>query len=251
MTNNEVVIGVLKSKKYKDIEPEIINKITISLSYKVSDRKLIDEVKAKLHQIWGSYYTTRPDFKKLLDKYNKGELSANQILSIHQSSKERIGEYDDIFNFIFNNTQHTSILDVGSGFNPLFVSNLAGFDDYTAIDIDIAQQDFLKEVLKNDKRITISIGNAESDLKEHDLVLALKLLPVLDQIKTNGSTEFISRLKCKYLVVSFPNRSISGKNKGMLENYREKYIPSIQNSGFSLIQEKIFKSETVYIFHSQ
>lgn len=248
MEVNEVVKLIKNTKKYKNIDPEVINDIVISLSYKYSGSQLLEKVKSKLHQIWGAYYTTRPNFNKLLKKYFVGEITTDQILLIHQSTKERMGEYDEIFDFIFNKTKHESILDVGCGFNPLYMAKRTDFNKYVGVDIDIEQQDFLSKILVDNNKIEIKVGSFADSINDADLTLALKLLPVLDQIEPGNSRKFLSSLNNTFLAISFPNRSISGKDKGMLENYRTIYLPIIHSLGFILKNEKSFKNETVYIF---
>lgn len=248
MEINDVVTEILKSKKYSSLDPKFVETICISLSHRFSGKQLLETTKSKLHQIWGSYYTTRPDFTKLLKKYQENEVILSELLRIHQSTKERLGEYDEIINFVFENTEHKSILDIGCGFNPIYLSQIKDFDKYIGVDIDIQQQEFLKEVLSGDRSMEIRVGSSFDNFEHVDLVFALKILPVLDQIEEGNSQKFLLNLKTKFLVVSFPSRSISGKSKGMLENYREKYIPLIESAGFTQLFEKAFSSESVYIF---
>lgn len=245
MENNELVKALSDSKKYKDLSYSTIENIAISNSYSE------DKVRSKLHQIWGAYYSTRPDFNKLLKKLNEGSISLKDVLRIHNSTKERIDDYETIYKFINENIRSSSsILDIGCGLNPIFSILLKNNYEYIALDIDNSQQYFLNKLFEKYQlsKYTAIVGDALLDKhKPVDVVFALKLLPVLDQISREQTDLFLKNLECKTLIVSFPNKSLGGREKGMRENYRISYIDRIENLGYELLTLKEFNNETFYI----
>lgn len=249
MENNGIVQRLIESKKYSAIDKKTIENIYISKPHNE------ESLRAKLHQIWGAYYTTRPNFNKLSKKLELGSLNIDDIVKIHSSSKERVLEYseilDDIFKIVGDNN---TVLDIGAGLNPLFFLKRSDFKTYLSVDIDKEQQTFLQKVFDNKFLINMNavVGDALVDSFEYyDVIFLLKVLPVLDQINPLQTDMFLNSIKCKYLVISFPNKSLGGKNKGMINNYKEKYIDRVGNAKFQMINEKQYQNETVYIFKKQ
>ncbi|HHM2029059.1 TPA: 16S rRNA (guanine(1405)-N(7))-methyltransferase ArmA, partial [Klebsiella pneumoniae] len=56
MDKNDVVKKILESKKYENLDSDIVEKV-VSISEKKYKLKEVENYsKKKLHQIWGSYY---------------------------------------------------------------------------------------------------------------------------------------------------------------------------------------------------
>lgn len=243
MGNNDIVKDILNRKKYKNLSKETVSRIV----KKCAD---IDKSKAKLHQIWGAYYTTIPRFEKLLNR------EVGDIVKIHSSTKERVDDFTKIFKYIFDTTGEVgTLLDIGCGLNPLLSFSLdKKWKRYICEDIDCAQQYFLSEFFKLNKRddFEVRVGDVFSDgYYDMDMIFALKLLPVLDQQEENGAEALLRKIKAKYLVTSFPNKSLGGIEKGMKGNYEAKYLPIVERCGFEKISSKEFKNESVFIFKTK
>ena len=56
-----------------------------------------------------------------------------------------------------------------------------------------------------------------------DIALILKTLPVLEQVEKNSGLELIKAIHAKYIIISFPAKSLTGRSKGMIENYGERF----------------------------
>lgn len=246
MSKNDVIKSITDSKKYKDLCTKTIENICNLFAY--NEQK----VREKLHQIWGAYYSTRPDFNKLIKKIENNQITLEELLQIHSSTKERINEYNEIYNYVFSKVEGVKIADLGCGFNPIFLILLNKKElKYIAYDIDNKQQEFLNYIFKK-----FGYSYYKADVKDVlceiiepvDIVFAFKLLPVLDQISKNQTDNMLRNLLCKYLVVTFPNKSLGGREKGMKSNYKELYISRLKLFGFNLVNEKEFLNESVYIF---
>ncbi len=245
MDKTRIIEQLVTSKKYKSLSPDTIGNVVIKLADNV------DVARSKLHQIWGAYYKSRPRFEKIFKKFEEGTLSPIDFCKVHTSTSERVGDYIKIFDYITSNTRGNNILDIGCGFNPLLFSVYSNEYEYLAVDIDIDQQNFLNKyfALKGFKQYKAEVGDALlNKFKKVDIVFAFKLLPVLDQIDPQSCDQFISNLDCNFLVVSLPNKSLGGKEKGMRENYRNIYQARIEKLGYILKSSNEFNTETVYIF---
>ena len=54
-----------------------------------------------------------------------------------------------------------------------------------------------------------------------DLALAFKLLPLLETQRTGAAVETLSAFNADWIAVSFPTRTLGGRNVGMAEHYGE------------------------------
>lgn len=247
--------------KYQNLDNTLLNEIRNDLLTKYSNPKLLDQkFKSLIHQIWGSYYTSRPNFTKLIEKIKSSENPREYIstlLQIHSSTKERSLFYSDFYTNIFAITGlPKSILDMGCGFNPLSFVLDQRFKDMVidCIDIDNEEITFLNQVFD-----TFGLNTLHADLgsvlnfdfnREYDVVLLLKLLPVIDQQRRGSVLNILKKVKANHLVISFPTKSIGGKSKGMETNYRDYFMNVVKELNFDL-QEILFDNELVFVCSSR
>lgn len=258
---NKISEKILKTKKYKDIYPKTVDRIVEFSIAKYGEKRAEDEAKRTLHQIWGAFYTSRPDFNKLIFKLNKlklkdPEVSDNilkELLWIHSSTAERANFIEDFYKKIIEITDYPkSVIDLACGFNPFAIKkmNLLYRYEYTAYDIDVAEINFLKkafDILKIGDIVNFKVGDVLIDKFDYaDIIFLLKTLPVLE-MQQKGATELVlDKLKCKFLVVSFPLKSLSGKDVGMGDFYSKNFENILGDR--NLHYEKLeFENELVYV----
>ncbi|KKP31574.1 MAG: hypothetical protein A2312_03515 [Candidatus Staskawiczbacteria bacterium RIFOXYB2_FULL_32_9] len=279
MSEKEIVEKIESSKKYKAIYIKTIVRVVANCILRFGDptslklreaRKIEKEAKNLLHQIWGAFYETRPDFNKILGKIEqdiKSETEVKEIilsiLKLQSSVEERIPILEEFYKKIFEITGiPNSIIDHACALNPLTISwmNLPGTTTYKAYDIDKDEIEFLKSVfrlLNNNyysttrsrvgEVIKFELGDLlVNEFEYADVVFMLKLLPCLEHQKKNCSLEILKKQKCKFLVVSFPIKSIGGKEKGMCEFYRNSFKNMVSSEEWE-IKELVFDTELVYI----
>lgn len=252
---------IKNSKKYRSIYVKTIERIAKDCVLRYGEKEAEKKAKNILHQIWGAYYSARPNFNKILNSFKentdiKNEESVKEnilpLLKIHSSTKERNPELNEFYAKIFEITGvPNSIIDHGCGFNPLAIIYAGALKEikYSAYDIDEDEINFLRQIFGflGIKNIRADLGDVLVDSFESaDIVFMLKLLPVLDSQKKGAVPDLIKAQKCKYVVVSFPVKSLGGREKGMADFYTSQFEKIIVNEGFKAEKIKL-KSEIVFI----
>jgi len=257
------LINKIKSKKYSNLSEELIEQEInnfIRKNPKAKDKDIIKGVKERLHQIYGSFQVNK---KKKRDTL-LGELKSDpnsmdlhiKILETNLSTKERLRAYPTLYYRIFQITQQPrSILDIGSGINPISYPYLECSPKYTAIEIDQEDVDFINEYFKikdiKGKAILKSINrDTIKDLPEADITFLFKVIDPLEAKKGHKfSEQLIKELKSKYVVASFSTKTVSNKKMDyprrkwfeiMLRRINHPFkIVKTQNEFYYVIQKSI------------
>jgi 16S rRNA (guanine(1405)-N(7))-methyltransferase len=243
-----LVAEVLASSKYRTISPELVR--IIGMRTLATQRKLRDaikETKNKLHQVGGSYLAVQPSYATWLATlqpatHDQTQLRAAsiQIMMQHASTRERLPILDPFYHQIFTALPPIRrVLDVACGLNPLAMPwmPLATNAEYYACDIYSDMIAFVGAFLAQ----TNTAGKAwVCDLVstpptiEADLVLALKVLPVLEQIEKGAALRLLQTLQAPHIVVSFPTKTLSGRQKGMEAHYLHWFETLVAGQGWQL-----------------
>lgn len=253
----ELVTKILSSKKYKYIHPEVIKNIYEVERKKFKNKKdILKAIKRRLHQIYGSFlkpyeYKKIGGYLELISENNLKNI-CNEILKIHISTKERLIFYEDLYRKIFEITgKPKSILDIACGLNPFSIPfmNINKKITYFAYDIDVY---LINLVNKFFERINLPplgicqdvIFNPPYDYT--DLCFIFKFLPIIEKIKRNYIWDFLRNLNSKFIILSFPSRSLTGKEKGMLDHYEKFYLKNIKEV-FKVLGKFSFENEVFII----
>lgn len=272
-----LVDHILASKKYRALYRSTVERVVENCLGKYGPERAEDEARTILHQIWGSYYGVRPDFKKLWEKFQaevaggRREEAIDMVLRLHASSAERLPIFDEfyekIFAIILRDTQDRpaqplSIVDHGCCLDPIAFERMASLFPchpelgegpstfYQAFEIDTEEIDFLQKacaLLGYGEKVRVACGDAISDQAvEADIVFMLKLLPVLEQQEKGSARAIIMKQQCKWLVISYPVASLSGKEKGMTEFYTKQFEELTTGLNWK-IERLLFATELVFI----
>ena len=79
-----------------------------------------------------------------------------------------------------------------------------------------------------------------------DLLLAFKLLPLLQQQKKGRAIDFLMESSFEHAIISFPIKSLSGRNKGM-ESFYSSFIESNLPSQITIVERRIINNELFYV----
>ncbi len=93
---------------------------------------------------------------------------------------------------------------------------------------DLAENVPLPEAMGRNVRMAPGYPAEDVPLPEADATLLMKLLPLLDKQMPGGGAALLERLRSKRALVTFPTRTLSGRNVGMKEHYEtsfEKNLP--------------------------
>ncbi len=235
-----IVSGVASSKKYRAICPDTIRRVAQQELRAVPRGPLKAATKAakrKLHQVYGAFEQAidyDAAYQKVQTAYQVGseaeiKAACRQILGLHSSTRERLPILDRFYPGILEVTgTPASVLDLGCGLNPAALPwmNLSPHARYIALDIDTERIGFINRYL--------ALAGLEplarcQDLLVHppedvvDLALLLKMSPSLERQEPGATLRLIAHLQARFVVVSFAIKSLGGREKGMVEQYRQQF----------------------------
>ena len=233
---------ILSKKELQSIDEEIYSKIfeeeksKHKTLYKKIEEKQFNEkskeykefvkiIRKRLREIYGVF------FKDVLSEEKRNKLlkqgddaSINRILSSHLSTYERKSHFKQIYEWVFSITGPAKkILDLGCGYNPFSYFYLKHKPFYIASDISSTNLDFINKFFKSKnipgatKPIDLTTKEGLEETKKIsetcEVTFCFKLLDSLEAQNRGTSKQLLNHIKSNFIVVSFPEGSISGKNK--------------------------------------
>jgi 16S rRNA (guanine(1405)-N(7))-methyltransferase len=258
----ELVSSVLESPKYRNVCEDLIRNIgRRELSREQNVKAAVKATKNKLHQIGGAYFLKRPDYdfwlKKLREAKSLGNESSfretcTEIMHYHQSTRERLKILDQFYTRIFALLPPIqSIMDVACGFNPLSIPwmPLPAKVKYCAYDVYKDLIDFVNNFMA----ICHVQGCAEvreviQDTPEvkADVAFLLNTIPCLEQVEKWAGLKVLEAINSNFLVVSFPVKSLCGKEKNMRKHYETAFSKLTEEKDWD-IQKLEFVTEQVFL----
>jgi 16S rRNA (guanine(1405)-N(7))-methyltransferase len=173
-------------------------------------------------------------------------------MNAHASARERLPFLAPFYQRIFAQLGPVRrVLDLGCGLNPLAIPwmPLAADAVYHAYDVHGDLVQFLAAALP----LLGVAGTARlSDLAQDvidqpaDLALLLKLLPTLEQLDRTAGDRLLTRLNAQHMVVSFPIRSLGGREKGMRTTYETRFRHMIADRPWQ-VERLEFPTELVFV----
>ncbi len=233
-TLDRLVERVLASARYRQIAPDFVRHVGArELARRRNLKEAVKATKSKLHQVAGAYLAGTPHYdgwlRTLRTAAEVGEAALRQacveIMRHHASTRERLPILDEFYaTTLAEIAPVRSVLDVACGLNPLAIPwmPLAEGATYIAYDIYRDMADFLNEFLT----MMPVEGRAHAGdvlqvpLDRHvDVALVLKTIPCLEQVDRESGARLLEALAADHILVSFPVRSLGGRDKGMLDHY--------------------------------
>src|SRR5262245_25974969 len=243
----ELVRSVVESPKYRAISEDLVRRIGLrELAARRSLKEAVKATRNKLHQVAGAYLDGRPDYAAWAEQLaaaagaGDDELrhASLRIMQHHASTRERASILDTFYKTALAGLPPIhSVLDVACGLNPLALPWMpfAPEATYYACDIYTDMIAFLNESF----RLVGVRGQAHvCDLvadpprQPVDLALVLKVLPPLEQLDKRAGRDLLRALNAEYLLVSFPARSLGGRDKGMVEHYASHFLALVEAEGW-------------------
>ena len=262
MKIEEIIAAVSASKKYSNIAPQTIQRICQEELGKYKKPKdVVHAAKRRLHAISESFLPVG-NLEKLKDleaevREQEGTVSPGrleQLLQLHVSTKERIGFYQEMYRDIFKVVGDVdSILDIACGLNPISYV-LSGCScpgiRYEATDINLDNVQLLNWALKSydlQQKIYCSDILCSIPQGEWGVVFLFKIIPLLEQQKKGYFCQVIRQISSPYFAITFPTRSLSGKDVGMQQYYKSMLDCFVEESGMAVLFEKAYANELLFV----
>jgi 16S rRNA (guanine(1405)-N(7))-methyltransferase len=254
-------------KTYKKLEDKNFNEKSKEFD------ELKKEIRRRIREVHG-VFSKEPISRQKKEKYlyelktgaaDKKEIIIQKILASHQSTFERMNNYEELYKKIFEDYDSSKnqkkplgkIIDLGCGYNPFaytYISALGFNPEYFAVDINKEDAEFIQRYfdatkikgrsevidLTEDEGLKI----IEDESKNSKICLMFKLLDSLEAKKRGSSAKLMNAVNSKRIIVSFPLKTISGKNiiKG-----KRKWFEKIKTSGKFEVEELALDNEQYYI----
>ena len=177
-----------------------------------------------------------------------------------------------------NKNKINSILDIACGFNPFslpFMQRacpllLPNLKYYCALDIDLQLAEILNKYfslkglpelagctdiisdfpnLPNFPDFPVFPANANpvNPGQKTDVAFLFKIIPTIENCKKGRAFELMEQIRAKYIIATFPVKTLCGKDKGMAENYAVSFERNINNNKFVTLAKNIIGNELIYV----
>jgi len=224
--NNDLLDKLLNAKKYRDICPDTVRRVWVDCEKRYKKAKDVEKAaREALHGITGAFMTPQEARQLVFDMQawhvDKTDIGLERMLGRHASTRERLplAAMDALYARIFEATgEPETLLDLACGINPVYFLARYPLMQVTGADISGQSVNIItrcgSRALHNDLLCTDLIP-----AEHYDVVLLFKILPLLDRQREGAAVEVLNAVNAKFIVVSFPTRTLGGRNVGMEENY--------------------------------
>ncbi len=258
----DLVHKVLEKPKYQHIHQGLIE--TVSTAELTKGRKKKETQKAvlsKLHQIGAAYFSQKPDYEEWRNELaslpddvhsDRTKVYCVKVMESHYSTDERLPILNDFYQQILNPIRPIpSILDLACGLNPLALPWMPIDDEtqYYGCDIFADMIDFLNifaahfGIQAKFETCNLLDANFNTSVK---IAFLLKTTPCLEQLRKGFILQLLDAIPAEYILFSYPMSSLSGKSKGMRENYADQFTSIISNKSWEYERFE-FSSELAFL----
>jgi len=231
---HEIAEKLRETRKFRDLSGETLEAIAEWAAARYAGREAVKAAKRKLHQVYGAYIEAVdiPRVEALaagLPEHPDAETVKSvcrEILAMHAGTAERLPYMEEIYPRLFAGLPEVRrVADVGCGLHP-FARPWMGLPDetyYLAIDINCRLTETIDAFFP--RAGYHGAGECRDPLRRPlegrwDVVLLLKTLPCFEQQEKGASRKLLGVIDARRIVVSFPAKSLGGREKGMREHYR-------------------------------
>lgn len=264
MSNNQqldkLTTTITTSSKYKHVSPDLVRALgAVELAKRPSLKTAVKATKNKLHQIGGAYLDGSPNYDKGLallaaNAADPEALRATccEIMRWHVSTQERLPILDYFYTTTLADLPPIkSIVDLACGLNPLAWLWMP-FDSHTtyqAYDIyadGMAFVDAFMGIVGLNGRAAVRDILHNPPTEPVDLAFILKTLPCLEQIDKQAGTHLLDAIQARYLLISYPAASLSGRHKGMVATYDAHFQKLAAGRNWH-VQRHLFPTELAFL----
>ena len=231
--NDPMLEKLLNSKKYQGVCRDTVRRVYAECQQKYKKPKDAERAaREALHGITGAFLTREEAARCMAELqvwFSEGRCDSalEKALERHASTRERLplSRMDAMFSRIFELTGPPGpALDLACGINPLYL----GARGVPVVGIDISGEavNALNAAASN---YDLPIRAVCADLlcenaipkERFHIALLFKILPLLERQRNGAAMAVMNAIDAEYLAVSFPTRTLGGRNVGMEEHYSE------------------------------
>ncbi|MGH2518957.1 MAG: tRNA-guanine transglycosylase, partial [Chloroflexota bacterium] len=252
--------AALATAKYRHLAPGLAQSIAADLVRQQAGQSAVKAVRSKLHQVACSFQRGKPTYDAWLAQLRAADspeglrAACRAIMAHHASTFERLPELDRFYDLLLpERASIRTVLDAGCGFHPLGLQlmNLAPGACYIAFDVLADLVKFLNHcwpLFEVDGRAEVMdlARQPEAMAQPADVAFLLKLLPTLEQIRFGAGADALAACRAPILVVSFPARSLGGRQGGLARPYERWFLAQPLVAGAQLDRFEL-PSELVYV----
>jgi 16S rRNA (guanine(1405)-N(7))-methyltransferase len=217
--------------------------------------------KKKLHQSFGAFMT-EGSYRRIdllvgriseCRSMEERKKLCRQVLGHHLSTRERLPLLQELYPKLLGLVgKPAKIVDLACGLHPFALPwmGLGADAEYLALDSDCRLMSSLSAFFSAcELKATARCDDLFSFAPEGEvsLILLLKTLPCLERQRRGAGMEIIRKWKSRYLLISFPTRTLGGRRKGLPESYRS-YAEGIVEELMVPVNRFAYPSELFYLF---
>ena len=215
---------LLHSKNYQCVCPDAVRRIYAECQQKYKKPKAAEKAaREQLHGLTGAFLTRDESAACMKDMLiwatgGRNDADLERALTRHASTRERLplSAMDALYARIFKTTgRPESVLDLACGLNPLYLIHRFGCR-VVGVDISKSCVDLIPEGIWGDLLCENAIPR-----EPFHIALLFKILPLLERQRAGAAMDVMRAVNAKYLVASFPTRTMGGRNVGMEAHYSE------------------------------
>lgn len=228
METDRALEALAASPKYRGVYAGAVERVYREQLRRHKPKEAEKAARAELHRITGAFLTPN-DLKRartLLESAKSGDADALiQALSLHASTRERLGDMAALYARALPALGNPkTIADLACGLNPLYLGAMGLSVRGVELQTDAARlvNDWA-EAFGWDVSVTPGDLAGGDELPEADATLLMKLLPLLDKQLPGGGRALLARVRSKRALVTFPTRTLSGRNIGMQTHYEASF----------------------------
>lgn len=228
---NDPLEKLLSSKKYQSVCPDTVRRVWAECAQRHKKPKDAERAaREALHGITGAFLTPDESARCLRDMRawaeggRSDELLA-RALERHASTRERlpISRVDALCARVASEIGRPErVLDLACGLNPLYL----GARGIHARGVDISGE-AVRAINACAADYGLPVSAACADLlcegaipaEYFDLALLLKTLPLIERQRRGAARDVMARVNARFLIASFPTRTLGGRNVGMEAHY--------------------------------
>ena len=256
-----VLAAVSASRKYRDVCADTVRRIAArELARRAGVKEAVKATKRRLHQVYAAFeqdWDSEAAYKDLAAAWARGEderrAACRAVLARHSSTRERLPILERFYAALWRAAGRppSRVLDLGCGLNPLAWPwmDLAPSTEYVALDIDCRRVGFVNRFLALAGLAPLARCQdvlARPPADRADVALLLKMSPSLERQEEGATLRLVQELQAPCVVVSFAVTSLTGRRKGMEEQYGGQFVSLARGQRWQ-VTELRFEGELAFV----